>query len=195
MPSQALIDWQGRLCGRLDELDAIHQSATGAGRGRRWGTAQLNGQLFVALVGQFQEFARGLHDESLDWLRAQGPLATVLADNAALDRQLDKGNPHPGSLGNDFAKIGLRLSEEINKRRWGKRRLHRLDRAVKLRNGVAHGDQSGFAKAAVGPPGEAALPTLASYRTHRAAVDHLAVDMDEVVASHLSALLGTGLPW
>ncbi|MGI9017371.1 MAG: hypothetical protein ACR2HR_09775 [Euzebya sp.] len=195
MPSQALIDWRGRLCGRLDELEAIHQSASGTGRGRRWGTEQLNGQLFVALVGQFQGFARGLHDETLDWLRVQGQVARVLADNAAIDRQLDKGNPHPGSLGNDFAKIGLRLSDEVGTRRWGKRRLHRLDRAVKLRNGVAHDDPSKIALAAAGPMTDRALPTLASYRTHREALDHLAEDIDEVVAAHLATLLGMALPW
>lgn len=195
MPSEALQDWQGRLADRLNELEAIHQSATGAGRGRRWGTEQLNGQLFVALVGQFQGFARGLHDETLGWLRARGPVAKVLADNAAIARQLDKGNPHPGSLGNDFAKIGLRLSDEVGRRRWGQRRLHRLDRAVKLRNGVAHDDPSKIALAAEGPAADQALPTLASYRAHREALDHLAQDIDEVVAAHLAALLGTDVPW
>lgn len=195
MPSQALLDWQGRLSDRLDELETIHQSATGAGRGRRWGTEQLNGQLFVALVGQFQGFARGLHDEALDWLRAQGSVATVLADNAAIGRQLDKENPHPGNLGADFAKIGLRLSAEVGKRRWGAKRLHRLDRAVKLRNGVAHDDPSKVALAAQGPATDQALPTLASYRTHRAALDHLASDIDETLAAHLSTLVGTALPW
>ncbi|CAN5176822.1 hypothetical protein BH23ACT9_BH23ACT9_30120 [soil metagenome] len=97
MPSEALNDWRGRLSDRLDELEAIHQSATGAGRGRRWGTEQLNGQLFVALVGQFQGFARGLHDEALDWLRTQGPVASVLADTPGSARS--HGRPGPDNTG------------------------------------------------------------------------------------------------
>jgi hypothetical protein len=91
MPSPALLDWRHRLCPRLDELESVHASATGAGPGRRWGDDQLNGQLFVALVGQFQSFARSLHDEVLDWLRQQGPATTTLADLAGKNRRLDRG--------------------------------------------------------------------------------------------------------
>lgn len=196
MSSLALHDWRTRLASELDQLEAIHRSATGAGAGRRWGTAQFNGQLFVALVGQFQNFARSLHDESLDWLRAQGPVASVLADLAAKRRRLDVGNPSPPSLAEDFGRLGLKLESAVAQRsRHGGTRWTRLERAVRLRNGIAHADPSQRSKAEQGTATERAVPTLASYRTHRSALHGLAVDMDVVVAHHLGTLCGTPPPW
>lgn len=196
LASQALADWQSRLADRLNSLLQIHLRATGSGRGRRWGTHQFNGQLFVALVGQFQGFARALHDEAVDWLLDHGPVAAVLADQAVVNRQLDKGSPHPGALAGDFGRLGLDLNGQVRTTsRWGSRRLHRLDRAVRLRNGIAHDDPAGLAQAAAGAPSEQAVPSLNSFRVHRRALDRLAVDMDRVVARHLGSLTGARQPW
>lgn len=196
MVSQALADWQSRLADRLDSLLQIHLRATGGGRGRRWGTHQFNGQLFVALVGQFQGFARALHDEAADWLRSRGTVDTILANQAVVNRQLDKSNPHPGALASDFGRLGLDLNGQVRTTsRWGNRRLHRLDRAVRLRNGIAHDDPAGLAKAASGAPSEQAVPSLSSFRIHRRALDGLAVDMDRLVARHLGSLTGARQPW
>ena len=191
MPSGALAHWQSELTDRLDELERIHASATGRGRGRRWGTEQFNGQLFVALVGQFQSFARTLHDDALDWLRLHSPVARQLADVAATNRSLDRTNPHPGALGEDFGRLGMQFSATIRQRRYGTTRLERLNAAVTLRNGIAHGDETKLAEAR----DMDAIPTLGSYRRHRSAVDGLTVDMDDAVAHHLSALTGQPRPW
>lgn len=109
MVSRALSYWRGELSDRLDELEGVHQTATGAGPGRRWGTAQFNGQLFVALVGQFQSYARSLHDEALDVLRQGPPTSVQLATLAAQGRKLDTGNPRPSALGSDFGRLGMKL--------------------------------------------------------------------------------------
>jgi hypothetical protein len=196
MASLALADWQTRLSVRLDELETIHASATGRGPGRRWGTEQFNGQLFVALVGQFQSYTRDLHDEGLDWLRQQSPLARTLADLASRNRRLDRGNPSPAALSEDFARLGLRLQAALRQRSSrNDMRLLRLEKAVHLRNGIAHDDSSELAKAAEGPRAERAVPTLTSYRIHRRALNALAIAVDDVVAEHLGRLASTSRPW
>lgn len=196
MASASLQDWNSRISPRLDELEDLHKRATGTARGRRWGTDQFNGQLYVALVGCFQEFARSLHDEALDWLRMNGTVATVLADNAAISRGLDTGNPHVSNLDRDFSKIGLQVTQELKSRPQGQTRQERLARAIQLRNGIAHGDHSQVLKAAsTQPPGRPAVPTMSSYRTHRSALNGLARDLDLIVATHLGSLLGVPVPW
>lgn len=191
MSSTALTYWQNDLADRLDGLEQMHAAATGAGPGRRWRTEQFNGHLFVALVGQFQAFARALHDEALDWLRQQSPVAKQLAELAAGGRSLDRGNPHPGSLGEDFGRLGMVFSDAVQQRTHGSTRMERLNAAVHLRNGIAHGDQRQIGLAAR----RGAVPTLRSYRVHRSAVNGLAVDMDDVVAHHVSVLTGQPRPW
>jgi len=196
MASASLQDWNSRISQRLDELEDLHQRATGTARGRRWGTDQFNGQLYVALVGCFQEFARSLHDEALDWLRTSGNVALVLANNAAINRGLDSGNPHVANLDRDFSKIGLQVTQELKGRPLSQTRLERLFRAIQLRNGIAHGDQSQLLIAAsTQPPGRPAVPTMSSYRTHRSALNGLARDLDGTVATHLGSLLGVPVPW
>lgn len=195
MASRALSYWQGELSDRLDELEGVHQTATGAGPGRRWGTAQFNGQLFVALVGQFQSFARSLHDEALDVLRRGSPTSAQLATLAAQTRKLDTGNPRPSALGSDFGRLGMKLVPSIQSRAHGATRLDRLEQAVELRNGIAHADDARIARLAHLAPNRRAVRTLASYRRHRRALNGLVVDMDDVVADHVGGLTGQGRPW
>lgn len=45
MPSNALTDWKMAGLNRLTELEAVHATLSGTGRGRRWGTTQLNRSL------------------------------------------------------------------------------------------------------------------------------------------------------
>lgn len=159
------------------------------------GTDQFNGQLFVALVGQFQSFARSLHDEALDLLRQGPPLARQLAVLAARERRLDRANPSPGALAEDFGRLGMTFTSAVKGRRHGGSRLTRLERAVALRNGVEHADASKVAAAAARPLNDRAIATLTSYRRHRRALDGLAQDMDAVVAQHLGLLTGQAPPW
>lgn len=195
MASTALQYWRGELGGRLDELEQVHASATGTGPGRRWGTEQLNGQLFVALVGQFQSYARDLHDEALDVLRRHSVVAHQLAEVAARRRRLDRGNPSSRNLGEDFGAIGLDFRAAVGTRQHGSTRLIPLNRAITLRNGIAHADPTKVVLAAADPTRDRAVSTLTSYRRHRGALDGLAADMDTVVAQHLSALTNSPPPW
>lgn len=146
------------------------------------------------VAGPFHYFVAGRrHDDALVWLRTQGNVSKVLADTAAIGRQLDRGNAHLGTLGTDFAKIGLRVTDEIKQRPLGPRRLHRLDRAVKLRNGIVHDDDSQLEEAAAGAAADQALPALDS--VHRSAINALAGDLDTFVGAHLGSLLAGTPPW
>ncbi len=190
LTSNALRHWRSVLSGQLDELEEVHRSATGTGPGRRWGTEHFNGTLYVALAGRFQQYCRDLHDEALDHLRAQGPIAAQFARQAAAGRLLDRGNPSRGSLGADFGRLGLALITDLKARRHGPSRLDRLDATIDMRNGIAHGDVTQVAAAnAAG-----ARATLSSYRRHRRALDGLTVDIADVVKHHLHTLTGAA-PW
>jgi hypothetical protein len=143
-------------------------------------------------VGQFRGYARLLHDEAQGWLRMRGPIGEVLAATAAEGRQLDRGNPSPGSLGQDFLPIGLHITNAVRAHsRYGGARLGRLQAAVHLRNGIARDDESNIALAR----SRGAVPTLGSFRRHRKALSSLVVDMDLVVAQHLRRLDNGHLPW
>lgn len=182
----ALGHWRGPLSSGLDSLEAMHVRATGQGPGRRVGTEEFNGQLYVALVGRFQEYARALHDEARDAV-ASGETAVhrLFAESAGQRRRLDKGNPWPSELQADFSLIGLDLLTHVKERRHGPGRLEALGAAVMLRNGPAHGDREKVAQAHE----EGARPTLSSFRAHRAKLGHLAVDMSQVVEHHVHSIM------
>ncbi len=84
----------------------------------------------------------------------------------------------------------LWLMDDLKARPNGESRLRRLDAALLLRNGIAHGDS---AKVRIAQEA-GAQPTLASYRRHRSALNGLTVDMAAVVAHHLEKLTGDE-PW
>jgi hypothetical protein len=119
----------------------------GSGPGRRWRTEQVNWALTLRLAGEFQGFARDLHDLVVDHfvlivVQANPPLENVLRSRMTGNRQLDKGNAHPGSLGADFALLGMTLwaaLEAANPRAatWNKA-LSALNEA---RNAIAHAEE------------------------------------------------------
>lgn len=155
----------------------------------------MNGHLFVSLVAQFQSFARTLHDEALDSMRSHSRPATTLADLAARNRRLDRGNPSPSALAEDFGRLGLSLLPTLQQRSSrNAKRLERLGSAVIIRNAIAHEDRSQLARVTAGRSQDRAVPTLTSYRTHRRALNALAAVMDAVVAEHLVTLIAEP-PW
>jgi hypothetical protein len=93
--SFALAQWQSTGLANLDQLGHIHRLATGARRGGRWGTTQLNRGLFVALLAQFQGFCRDLHDEAVGvhvafaTIEQRAVIRTLLEQG----RKLDAGTP------------------------------------------------------------------------------------------------------
>lgn len=197
MSSTALATWRADRQLRLDELLAAHQTVSGTGPGRRWRTRELNWALTLRLAGEFQGFARDLHDLAVDFFvgvvsGGNVDLADVLRERTTTNRQLDRGNAQPGSLGSDFALLGLPLwpaLQQADSRSPGWREsLETLNRA---RNAIAHVDsQSLDLLRRQGQP-----VTLAAVRAWRRDLDRLALSMDDVVSAYLDQLLGFGRPW
>ena len=184
--SRAKDAWDTECTARLDQLERIHATIRGAGRGRQWYTGQLNRSLIVALVAQFQVYCRDLHDEAIDVYLAQanprqvGVLHTLLNQN----RKLDTQNPRRSSLGSDFAvrAHGRRANTDLD----------RLDELVEFRNAIVHGDE---------PRIQSLVScyqtriTLNSYRRFRQTLDRLVRLMDTVVATKLADNLRVRPPW
>lgn len=196
LTSSALDHWRTTASAKLDELETVHSSFSGAGPGRKWGTSQLNRALFLALSAQFQGFCRDLHDAAVDVhvSHATPAQAPVLQTLLTRGRKLDTGNPRPSALGADFSRLGFAFIPALNSASPSAAdQLRRLERLMDFRNAVVHGNE-----AAIGAFARHALPikpTKKSYTEHRKTLDSLAGTMDDVVAANLSSLLGTSLPW
>jgi hypothetical protein len=197
MPSAALLEWQDARATRLDELHDIHATIGGTSRGRRWRTQQINWAITLRLAGEFQGFARDLHTLSADcfadWAcggnpAARGVATAVLTQN----RQLDRGNAQPSSLGSDFGRLGLNFwtSLAAQDRRTPSRQTH-LERLNDARNAITHSRPAELQTLeAAGYP--ITMPTI---RTWRRALSALATTMDAVMADHLAHLFGRVRPW
>ncbi len=173
----------------------MHVQATGTARGRRWGTAQLNRSLCVMLVGQFQGYCRGLHDEAVDVhvtaaaTGQQRMLRTLLTQA----RKLDSQNPRRAALGSDFGRLGFSFIDELKvAQATAARDLDDLEVLIDYRNAIGHGDEAAVASIEAAGVVKA---TKAAYTARRGSVDRLAGTMDDVVADKLAALLGIPKPW
>jgi hypothetical protein len=197
MSSVALASWKADRRQRLDELLAAHQTVGGVGPGRRWRTRELNWALTLRLAGEFQGFARELHDLAVDHFvdsvsAGNVQLGKVLEQRTRTNRKLDRGNAQPGSLGSDFALLGLTLWPALERADprapdWNVS-LERLNTA---RNAIAHVDQDALDQLALA--GHAV--TLTAVRAWQRDLDRLAATMDDVVSAYLDGLLGGGRPW
>ena|ERR1017187_4145511 len=104
-------------------------------------------------------------------------------------RQLDSKNAQPGSLGSDFALLGINFWNEI-----GKHHAKNDDRKNELvilnnwRNAVAH---QSFEEVS---PGKAPNLALERVRRWRSVCGSLAGSFDEVMRGHLESLIGS-TPW
>ena len=114
MPSVALQDWTAVRCAvALDEIENAHRSVGGTGPGRRYATQHLNQAYAVLLAAQFQACCRDLHTECVSFLVRRVAIPTFQARLRAellWNRKLDRGNPNPGNIGADFARLGVRTS-------------------------------------------------------------------------------------
>jgi hypothetical protein len=195
MTSTALTQWRSSGLARLAELEAVHANLTGTGRGRRWGTTQLNRSLFLALVAQFQSYCRDLHDEAAQVFIGQASpyQMSTLKVLVVQGRRLDTRNPRRSTLGHDFVRVGLTLIDDL--KAVGSDvvgQLEALDRVVDYRNAIGHGDETKIAALKAGGEIKA---TKRSYELHRRALDALAGTMDDVVADRLASSLGIARPW
>ena len=121
---------------------------SGTGRGRRWGTTQLNRSLFLALVAQFQSFSRDLHDEAAQVFIGQASprQADTLEVVLVQGRRLDTHNPRRSTLGHDFVRLGLTLIDDLKATGPATAsHLDALDRVVDYRNAIGHGDETKIA--------------------------------------------------
>src|SRR5262245_2638839 len=197
MPSDAYAGWAQDRQDRIDELLAAHAAVGGTGRGRRWRTKQLNAALVLLLSAEFQGFARDLHDLAVDYFvvaaaDSNPDLANVLRVRLTEDRQLDRGNAHPGALGRDFSRFGLTLWPALKQADYrSEGRRISLDALNRSRNALAHANQGELVKLR-----QEGYPIgLDMVRRWNRALDGLAATMDDVVSVYLDGLFGRGRPW
>jgi hypothetical protein len=197
MPSAALGVWNTTRAGSLDRLRAAHKAVGGSGPGRRWVTAELNQALILRLAGEFQGFARDLHDEATAFVtRTLAPgspsLQATLSIPYTAHRQLNERNAQQGSLGTDFGLFGIQLWQALGTRYPAKKPVwnEKLRLLNDARNGIAHQDLAKIAKVvAQGWP-----LTLPSFDRWRSALDSLAEGIDRVVGVELTLIHRTS-PW
>lgn len=196
MTSQALISWQTRRAGRLDRLEAAHAAFSGHGPGRRWKTEELNHAIFLRLAAEFQGCCRDMHTECIEALVAGmhlgGSLETIVTAEFGARRRLDAGSASPGTIGADFARLGLTLWPDLGRRYPRRSRLWNANLTFlhTARDGIVHDDQLKLAEVQA----SWATLTLPSARYLRRSLDGLAKGMDTVCGEHLRNVLGT-LPW
>ena len=180
----------------MRELEAAHAAVGGTGAGRRTATQQINDAYIVLTAAHFQRYCRDVHTEAATHIvGALHPRSvnTVFAVLLSRDRQLDRGNAQPASLGSDFGRFGMDLWDLLErKHRRNVGRKHRLAQLNVWRNAIAHQD---FAlkpdqRAIVGD----SRRTLIWGRIWRSACVSLAGDIDAVVGDYLATILGAR-PW
>lgn len=151
----------------------------------------------MLLVAEFQGFCRDLHHEACTaFARAVGGGDDDLHDvvlNALTDgRGLDSGNPHLGTLQQDFGRLGLDLRRELHgSHKFNVGRRRKLGQALDLRNAIAHSDPRRLPHAA----GDSYDVKLSQVKSWMWAMHMLANQMDIVVARHIANLTGGRWPW
>lgn len=189
MPSESLRMWNGVRIDALDEIEDAHESVGGSQRGRRYATQQINYAYAAILSAQFQAFCRDLHSESLDYLVTVVPAALqdTLRIEFILNRTLDRGNPHPGSIGADFNRLGVVFWPKVYAlHASNNRRRELLQELIDWRNAIAHQDFN--------PVGGDPTLNLGRVRAWRRAVNALTGYFDDVMRGYLGVLMGAP-PW
>ena len=192
MPSRSLDRWNNERMSKLDEMEHAHKSVSGAGRGRRYATQQINQSYVVMLSSQFQAYCRDLHTECVAMLALEaGPptLQSMFRIAMMRDRKLDHGNPNPGNIGADYGRFDIGFWHEVQRLEARCARLMRsLDQLTIWRNAVAHQD---FSSAGLGGRNTVRLRHVHSWR---ASLVRLATTFDEVMYNYLTATTGRR-PW
>jgi len=193
VPSTSLHRWKTVRASELDEIAHAHAAVGGSARGRRFTTQQINRAFAVLLASQFQGFCRDLHTECVEHvlrvLAPPPPLQILVHAEFTRGRQLDRGNAQSGSIGADFARLGIHLWDRLQtydpaSSGW----RSNLDLLNEWRNAIAHQD---FSSPRV--IGTVNL-RLATVRQWRNSCLRLARAMEEVMRRHLQTATGVS-PW
>ncbi len=139
-----------------------------------------------------------MHDEGTAFFAASiaqgnGAAEAAVRSLLATNRQLDKGNAQPGSLGADYGRLGLELWPALEARYPNRTKAQNgaLDKLNRARNALAHGLDAPIRDLrADGYP-----LTLATFRRWRALLDSLATNIDDELAAQLGFLFGQPAPW
>src|SRR5438132_10335363 len=105
MPSKAYQKWRNARSNELGQIEHAHTAVGVTGRGRWYATQQVNQAYVVLLASHFQSFCRDLHTESITFLVSlvtPTHLQRMMREELTWNRQLDKGNAQPASIGADF---------------------------------------------------------------------------------------------
>jgi hypothetical protein len=116
-------------------------------------------------------------------------LQDLLREEFSWNRSLDRGNPHPGTIGSDFHRLGTDIWTDVyalDARNARRREL--LQELIDWRNAIAHQDFDPVT------PGGITTLHLARVRAWRRAVNSLAFSFDQVMYNYLQGVVGTA-PW
>jgi hypothetical protein len=193
MPSKSLAEWRGQRADALDEIAKAHAAVGGTSRGRRFATQQINRAYAVLLASLCQGFCRDLHSECVDHIITElarpASIASILRSELTRGRKLDSGNAQPGSLGEDFGRLGIQFWEEIYRLDpLNKARNVLLERLNKWRNAIVHQSLDPIRL------GGTTTLRLTQVRSWRTTCNRLSAAFDEVLRAHLQGLTGTS-PW
>jgi hypothetical protein len=175
----------------LNEIAAAHARVGGTAPGRRYATQQINHAYAVLLASRFQAFCRDLHSESTDHLAnaaSAGALRDVLRERLLDNRQLDRVNAQPSSIGSDFNRFGVDFWPALYAlSAQNEGRNARLTLLNTWRNAIAHQDftHQDIVGQTLG---------LQQVRAFRSACSALVGAMDRVMRAHLRAVAGQN-PW
>lgn len=192
MPSTAYGEWCSARSDDLNEMARTHAAVGGTQRGRRFATQQLNRAYAILLASQFQGFCRDLHSECVDHpVSSLTPhaLQPIVRAEFTLNRQLDKGNAQPGSIGSDFGRLGVDFWTQVNShdpRSLG--RKTQLDQLNIWRNAIVH---QNLDPAKLGGTTTLRLEQVQGWRR---ACKQLAKTFDEVMRWYVQSLIGVS-PW
>ncbi len=190
MPSVSYRRWRTVRRTVLDLVEAAHTTIHGSGAGRREATRQINHGYAVLLAAEFQGYCRELHTEAVGHFVASLPVAqrNIVADSLIFNRQLDRGNANPGTLGSDFGRLGLKWWAAVDLATNGPGLRRNMEEMNSWRNAIAHNDFD-----PVELSGTIRL-VIAQVRQWRQACNRLAQVFDLVLSNHLASCTGLR-PW
>lgn len=191
MPSTSYRRWRTVRRTALDAVEAAHATIHGTGAGQREATRQINHGYAVLLAAEFQGYCRELHTEAVTLFTGPipAPQRNIVANAFTLNRQLDRGNANPASLGSDFKRLGLDWWQAVYHVDSNGPTLRRgLDELNEWRNAIAHNDFDAY------HPGATMRLRLAMVREWRWICNQLARAFDQALADHLVNLMGQR-PW